>query len=677
MAALRRHTLAFDIPFLSVLPWWRSVFHTALRAAQASVLQRSTPRMSNASEPGFDEDQEAGADVTSDADADETGQRSDSDASSEGSGSSPSSTSRSGSTQSPSRPLVRMTTATESTRLAARLRAKMLLPVHDFCAALLRSTAWWFDAPHCTVLISLFHTCWGTGGMRSGSRARPEPEAELICELLCRKESLLHLPVLLPDHSGTSVGQDNQANLPATASPGASPDANDSARQHRLAVQLDSADMESLAWLEGRCPALAGVAAAAKADPAAFFCKARAGLLVEQLPMPFARLHPVHRALLALLLWPSEACATLAWLSKSSPGAAIAGSVHSVHGVPDTFLQLDGASRLASALQCIEEYRPVLLHAATAEPPASLLLRLMSVHARGALPTGAAAASSVLDALHAGSAAATLRACHTQLCVIHVSANMPPAGCSGVIADAASRGHWVLLSCAHLRPDICNACLAAAEALRQSDSLSPEFRLFLACPTAELPRMPLRYSLLAVNYGDDWSARPVALRLLRAVDSAAGLQLGLFDDALPASACSAGMALPNATLSQAVPARLPPHHCSALQQWTVRIAEVLAAVVERTCGVGACGVLARRGRRTVTDRDFMHVLHVIKGMIGRTEDAVSHAAGPADLHAAILQVLQSPPACATPSGQTGTLDCQLPQCHLGALVCCTCTVDAV
>lgn len=637
MTALRRHSLAFDVPFPHVLPWWQSVFHAALRAAQASALHRTSPRLSGASQGG-NGDCEAAASESDvgrpEAGVSEAEDRSTSDSGSESTGSSDSSNSASGSARSAARDLVRTTTATESTRLAARLRAKMLLPVQDFCAALLRSTAWWFDAAHCTVLISMFHTFWGVEHSCGGSSGGSSQDAQLMCDLLCRHTSLLQIPVLLTSEGSGGGDPGGESDGLGAGPPGTSVDTTSTAEQHRLAMRLDSADVESLAWLESRCPSLTGLVAAIKKDAAAFYCKRRPGLLVEQLPMPFAHLRAALRALLAMMLWPSEARATLAWLSETCASTSLAGIKHTVHGVPDTFMQLDAASRFASALLCSDGYRPILMHANAAEPPAQLLMHLISVDRRGVLACGAPAVSAAMEALSTASAGATPRPSHTQLRVLHLSAHVPLAACSGMIEEAASLGQWVLLSCAHLRPDVCHACVAVADALWQSDSLSPRFRLFLACPTAELWRLPLRYGLLPVNYGDDRAAPPVALHLLRAMDSAAGSQLGLFDDISPDPLHFANVA----PASQPVPARLPLHHRSALQQWAERIAGVLAAVVERTCGIGACGVLAD-WRCACTDRDFIHVLHLLKAMIGRSEGGGAHAARPADLQAAILQVL--------------------------------------
>eukprot|EP00892_Ulva_mutabilis_P005205 jgi/Ulvmu1/3056/UM015_0096.1 len=634
VTTLGRRSLAFDVSFLDMLPWWQSVFRSALRTAQASALDRGSPRLSDTPAHGSHAgDNDAGDAALEDEHEDGTSNYSD-DASSVQSGTSDGATTVSSISRGPSALQLRLTTATDSTHVAARFRANMLLPVHAFCAALLRSTAWWFDAPHCTLLCTVFHMHWGANSTCSPGGACCSPEAELLCDLFCRNSCLLQTVVPLADSRQAC----EETRLPAHT-PGTAPD--DEIRQSITSgaqMPVDCIDLDSLAWLECRCPALAGIAAAAKLKPATFFCKSQQGLLVDQLPAPFSDLRAVHRTLLAILLWPSEARATLAWFSESSADSSNGSSAHVACGAPDTFTQVDAAARVASALQCMEDYRPVLLHATAAAPPVGLLQRLISVDAWGLLVQGSTPASDTLEALCAGPPASIPRQACAQLRVVDVSAQTPLAACSSVIAEAASHGQWVLLSCAHLRPDICDACVAAAEALNQADRLPPRFRLFLACPTAELWRVPLRPRLVVVNYGDDRFSQTMALQLLRAVDSTAGSQLGLFAERAPTPQRSASAAAEADAASAAPAADMPMHHRCALQQWAPRVAQVLAAIVEHTCSAGSCGMLSPSRPPACTDRDFVHVLHVLKSMIARADGTATRAVRPVDLQAAILQV---------------------------------------
>lgn len=640
LSTLAKYSMAFDVSFLNVLPWWQSVFRVTLRAGQATALHRTSPRMSSASEPvaSAEVESQSGQQTSREDEQDGGSESSCDNASSMSTATMDSSTALSSSTHKTSELHLQVTTDTDSVRLAARFRANMLLPVHDFCAALLRSTAWWFEHPHCTILCALFHMYWDGNSTSGQCHTHHSPEADLLCNLFCRTSCLLR--VMMPLADGRQDISKQEIHVPGAPPAGGCKVGFGRSGQSTASMELNSADMDSLSWLEAQCPALAGVSAATRKDPELFFCKRHQGLLVEQLPAPFANLRAVHRLLLAVALWPSEARATLAWFSESTAANSLGRSDHICNGAPDTFMHLDAAARLSSALQCMDEYRPVLLHASTVQPLLGLLERAISVNTRGMLGRSDLVASDTLDALCNSPGASAPRQARPQLQVVDVSANTNATTCSVVIAEAASRGRWVLLSCAHLRPDVCDACVAAADELNRSDALSPQFKLFLSCPTAELWRIHVRHRLVTVNFGLDRFARPAALHLLRAVDTPAGFQVGLFDEhgGVQHHSSSAGAGAAPAGAPQATAVRMPAHHRLALQQWVLRVTEVLAGVIERTSSVASCGMLTCSRLPACSDRAYIHLLHVLKSIIRRTDATMTRAVRPADLQAAILQV---------------------------------------
>jgi hypothetical protein len=289
---------------------------------------------------------------------------------------------------------------------------------------------------------------------------------------------------------------------------------------------------------------------------------------------------------------------------------------------------MDGVARVARALQCSPpSFCPILLHTGAGQSAVHVLYSLLSIHRSGVVLL-AAPASRSLQVL-AKESKDTPRRARTSLVVLHASQHLPILTFKEAVASAASAGNWLLLTSAHLRPDVVTAGVRLSSMLQESGSPSPHFRVFMSCPSEFLSSIPCRPGMVTVMCGGEGSPLARATRLLRVAESP------LADELCLIPACMSGDVGGMLGTDARAAMYFTPPSLLLLQLLAVRVAAAVAEAEDRLQSSRAYGVLACATVPTVTDRDFLHALHVVCETVRISTDARKLC--PRQLQAAILQ----------------------------------------
>lgn len=497
------------------------------------------------------------------------------------------------------------------------------LPENEFCLALIQSVSLWFDQPSDQLLVAAFHM-----SLAAGKGLEQPGAASLLCDALSQCCPTLQLRISLAAQDMFIADKSNSA------------DHGDAGPSDEIGQQagewLNSQLLGALGWLECHVRGLRGLHDQATRDPVSFYRAAMHSQPFNNLPPPFNRLSSFQRLLLALALQPDATHATLEGYITTSMQQLWPSGLYSKPA------PLDSAARIAQALQSDPSgYCPILLHANVPHAAVNVVYSLLSIHRCGTFLLNAPTSRTLQ--LLATETKTTPRRAQTSLVVVSASQHLHALALMQTVRCAAAEGHWVLLSCAHLRPDLIPGVVRLALMLQDNISTSPYFRLFMSCPSISLPTIPLRSSMLSIMCGDDQQGR--ASYLLRAADSPLGDRLPL----IPSSPAILSQVAPGRTAAlqpvgssatagtaKSSASTLSPPQLLLLQTLAVRAAVAIAQVEDRMRSNSTHAAFLCTPVPLITARDFVHALWCIHETILLAPDSRKLRMG--ELQAAIVQV---------------------------------------
>jgi hypothetical protein len=495
------------------------------------------------------------------------------------------------------------------------------LPENVFCLALVQSVYQWFDQPSGQLLVAAFHMSW------AGTKGLEQPDAaSMFCDMLSQRCPTLQPRSNLPARKDVEAGDCQTVEQSDASSVGVG-----SSDQVHLHAQewMNSQLLGTLCWLERHIQDFQGLHEHATKEPASFFQAATHSQPFNHLPPPFNHRSTFQRLLLTVALQPNALHAGLEWYIMSIMQHLWPS------GVPSNCAPLDRCAGIAQAMHSAPSTCcPILLHSNVPHAAISTVHNLLSIHRNGTDQLNVPASRTLQ--LLAAEAKGTPRRAQTSLVVVHASNHLHASAVLHSLSCAATDGHWVLLTCAHLRPDIVRAVIRLSFMLQDNNSASPHFRIMMSCPSYALPTIPLRASILSVMCGEDELS--TATSLLRAVDSPLGDNIPLtLSSQRPVSQFAAGS--PESQSVGGIPAveyALSPAHLMLLQTLAIRAAVAIAQVESRMRSSHAHAAFICTPLPLITPRDFLHALWCIHEAILLAPDSKKFSMS--NLRTTIVQV---------------------------------------
>lgn len=415
-------------------------------------------------------------------------------------------------------PGARSALARQQTRLAKRLsglkhhadmfpqRVSKLNP-RDFHVAVLDTAAMWLDRNAATLLAAAM-----SAHLRAAHGEHPADHSQLLLRLLTRSESMFAV--------ATSPKSPQDAANAGATSTDQSADSDAIGSEDSLAQRIDAAALwldhirlDTLSWLESELPTLHGLAQHVTQHCAEWFAIAIGSEPWTSLPQPFDSAPDLDKLLVAIALDSAHLHAALCWFARAQP---------------HVYEQHSGLARSLCALQLLHAPPPALLHSDSAADPTEAVQVLASMHASGAV-SAAYTDNSALSILSPRSGTRpndeVERA--APVTTLHLHARVMRATlCKAVTAHAKQRS-WLLLTCAHLRPDLVVAALQTLAEVQQNGGVHADFRLLFHCPTHALTRVPLRAQMQIVMLGGTYAVAPYVVQMLHAADTPPAASLHL------------------------------------------------------------------------------------------------------------------------------------------------------
>lgn len=510
------------------------------------------------------------------------------------------------------------------------------VPENKFCLALVQSVSLWFDQLSGQLLIAAFHM-----SLAAGKGAEHQNSVRLLCDMLSQKCPTLQLSSSDQAAHTTHIkgAQEDQEHSHSTTTT-----EHEDIELHKRATEwLNSQVLGALSWLEEHLYNFKGLHDHAVKNPVAFYKAAMHLEPFKNLPEPFSHFTPFLRLLLGVTLQPNATHAALEWYSFTSMQ-----QLWPSEPPQATTPRLDSGARMTAALQIAPSHcYPVLLHCNVPHAVVSTLHVLLSIYRCGMALLNAPTSRSLQ--LLASSTKFTPRRAQTSLKVIHASKHLQSAAVLETVSTAATDGNWVLIACAHLRPDLIPAIVRLVVMLQDNTSTSAYFKIFFSCPSESLPTIPLRSSMMCMMCGPEQSTCE-AVSLLRAADSPLADRMPLIkapqDLELDLSAAHktfqgtggfTAHATPPSTGTGSISSSvLSPVQLQLLQTLAIRVAIAVAQVESQIRSSSAHASFLCTLVPTITARDFVHVLWLIYEHVRLAPDSRSLRMG--ELRSAIAQV---------------------------------------
>ena len=376
--------------------------------------------------------------------------------------------------------------------------------------ALLDTAAMWLDRD-----AAALHAAVMSAHLRAAQGEFDANSVQLLLQLLSRGASACAIAssVLAGEHDATrsDVTSDRaHAVVEHHITPAA---LTGSPSRDTLSLWLDRIRLDTLAWLETQLPALAGLGQHVLQHRKDWFAIAAGRTPWESLPLPFRSAPALHKLLIVIALDAAHAHTALRWFSLVQPSA---------------YGALGGHERVLCALLLLPSPPPALLHSSAASDPTGIVQMLASVQASGAAsvaPTDNSALSGL--SLRSGATPCNDVACSAPVTTMHLHSRVTRATVCKAVSTHATRRAWLLITCAHLRPDLVTAALQALAEVHQSGAAHAEFHLLFHCPTQALSEVPLRAQMQTVMLGGTYAVAPYVVQLCHAADMPAARALHL------------------------------------------------------------------------------------------------------------------------------------------------------